>query len=216
MKKILVVCFVIVLIVSFSCTNPQQDGWKNITPVKDLSGWTIVDVPKDGPLPETPQWFIDKNSGNLVCQGDKGLDWLRYDVQQYSDFIFHVEWRFEKIAGKPKYNSGVYIRNSADRNVWHQAQTGDAAGGYIFGNTLADGEQQRVSTRDQMDNRDNPVNPAGEWNIYEITCKGSVISLTVNNIKTTTWENCKVEKGFLGLEAEGYFIEFRNIKVKEL
>lgn len=216
MKYFLILLLAAIVVVSFNCSSKQQDGWKDIGPNKYLEGWTIVDVPKDGPLPETPQWTVDENSGHLVCQGDKGLDWLRYDVKQYSNFIFHVEWRFKKIDGSPKYNSGVYIRNSANRDVWHQAQTGDGSGGYLFGNTLVNGEQTRMNTQDQIANKDNPVNPAGEWNVYEITCKGSIVSLTVNSVPTTTWENCEVEKGYLGLEAEGYWIEFRNIKVKEL
>lgn len=203
------------MIVFWGCTG-SSDGWQDITPGKNLEGWTIVDVPKDGPLPDVPQWALDEATGNLVCQGDKGLDWLRYDGKQYSDFVFHVEWRFKKIDGEPKYNSGVYVRNSADRTFWHQAQAGDASGGYLFGNSLVKGQPGRASTRDQMEGKDNPVKPAGEWNVYDVTCRGNTISLAVNGVPTTTWENCEVLKGYLGLEAEGYFIEFRNIKVKEL
>ena len=204
-----------VMALLLGCSN-SDDGWKNIMPGKNLEGWTIVDVPKDGPLPEVPQWHMDDATGNLICDGDKGLDWLRYDGKQYSDFVFHVEWCFKKIDGESKYNSGVYVRNSADRTVWHQAQTGDASGGYIFGSTISNGEPARVNTQDQMDNMENPVKPAGEWNIYDVTCKGKSISLVVNGVTTTTWGDCQVPEGYLGLEAEGYFIEFRNLKVKEL
>ena len=141
---------------------------------------------------------------------------MRYDGKQYSDCVFHVEWRFKKVDGKPRYNSGVYVRNTAERDIWHQAQTGDASGGYLFGATLVNGEPGRVNTRDQLEGKENPVNPAGEWNVYDVTCSGNTISLVVNGIPTTTWENCEVLEGYLGLEAEGYFIEFKNIKVKEL
>ena len=30
------------------------------------------------------------------------------------------------------------------------------------------------------------------------------------------WHDCEVPRGFVGLEAEGYRIEFRNVKVKPL
>ncbi len=151
--------FVLAILVVFSGCSNSNDGWTDIMPGKNLQGWTIVDVPKDGPLPEMPQWHIDENTGNLVCQGGKGLDWLRYDRKQYSDCIFHVEWRFKKIDGKPKYNSGVYVRNTAERDIWHQVQTGDASGGYLFGATLVNGEPGRINTRDQRKDKKNPGNP---------------------------------------------------------
>ena len=61
------------LVVILGCSS-SNDGWQDIMPGKNLEGWTIVDVPKDGPLPEVPQWSIDETTGNLVCHGDKGLD----------------------------------------------------------------------------------------------------------------------------------------------
>lgn len=216
MKITMFVFLVLSLMLTFSCATSEQDGWENIMPGKNLEGWTVVDVPKDGPPPETPQWFIDEETGNLVCRGDKGRDWLRYDGKQYGDCVFHVEWRFKKVDGDPQYNSGVFVRNSAEYRIWHQAQLGSASGGYLFGNTLVNGEEKRISTRDQLEGKENPVNPAGQWNSYDITCSGSTISLVVNGVPTTVWENVEVEKGYLGLEAEGYYVEFRNVEVKEL
>ena len=58
--------------------------------------------------------------------------------------------------------------------------------------------------------------PPGDWNAYEITCKGKTITLWVNGAVTTVWENCEVAKGYVGLEAEGWLIEFKNVKFKEL
>ncbi|NIA29693.1 MAG: hypothetical protein GWP06_07270 [Actinobacteria bacterium] len=40
--------------------------------------------------------------------------------------------------------------------------------------------------------------------------------MVVNGVKTTVWKNCEVLKGYIGLEAEGYYVEFRNLQVKEL
>ena len=115
--------------------------------------------------------------GYLVCAGDGGHEWLRWD-EELGDFIFHVEWRFIPVPGKKGYNSGVYVRNSADASVWHQAQTGDASGGYLFGDTPVNGQVKRVNLSRQL--RDKRIKPAGEWNTYEITCKGKEISLWVN------------------------------------
>jgi hypothetical protein len=184
-------------------------------------GWTPLNTPPP-PRPTaeaTPtkpgvsQWKYDAGVGGIVCAGDGGHEWLRWD-EELGDSIFHVEWRFIPVPGKKGYNSGVYVRNSADASVWHQAQTGDAAGGFLFGDTPINGEVKRVNLSKQL--LDKRVKPAGEWNVYEITCKGEGISLWVNGAATCVFDACEVPRGYVGLEAEGWPIEFRNIKLKAL
>ena len=52
-----------------------------------------------------------------VWSGNGGHDWLRWNQEQ-GDCIFHVEWRFSPIPDGKRYNSGVFVRNSADAAVW--------------------------------------------------------------------------------------------------
>jgi len=204
------------LVCFFKCTTGiHSDGWDSITPGPNLRGWTIVDVPADGPLSPVPQWSVASKTGVVRCSGKGGRDWLRCDKKEYTDFILHVEWRFVKLADeKAKYNSGVFVRNASDWTIWHQAQMGSDAGGYLFGNTPVNGEPKRFNTREQM--KGNPLRPAGEWNTYDITCKGHLIALAVNGVPTTVYDSCEVPNGFVGLEAENFEVEFRNLKVKEL
>ena len=55
------------------------------------------------------------------------------------------------------------------------------------------------------------MKPAGEWNTFEITCKGKDMALWVNGAVTCEWHDCEAyPKGYVGLEAEGFRIEFRN------
>jgi hypothetical protein len=42
------------------------------------------------------------------------------------------------------------------------------------------------------------------------------MTLWVNGAVTNQWHECLVSKGYVGVEAEGYRIEFRNVKVKSL
>ena len=42
------------------------------------------------------------------------------------------------------------------------------------------------------------------------------MTLWVNGAVTTQWHDCQVPRGYVGLEAEGYRIEFRTVKVKPL
>jgi len=191
-------------------SNPA--GWKDIMPGAKLEGWTRLPVPASGAL-GAAQWRIDPGTGRLVCEGDGGHDWLRCD-REVGDFIYHVEWRYEPVEGKSGYNSGVYVRNSADGKVWHQAQVGSRFGGYFFGESPVNGELKRVNLRDDL--KEQRVKPAGEWNTYEITGKGNTLSLWVNGAVTSEWTGCEALRGFVGLEGEGWKIEFRNLKLKEL
>lgn len=198
-----------------SALERDTNGWTDLleNAGADLRGWTRGPIPPEGKLDAQSQWKLDPQSGMLFCEGTGGHDWVRWD-KELGDFIFHVEWRFTPVPGKKGYNSGIYVRNSADARIWHQAQTGSASGGFLFGDTLVDGKIQRVNFSKQV--RDQRVKPAGEWNTYEITCKGKDVSLWVNGAVTNDWHDCEVPRGYVGLEAERWRIEFRNVKIKPL
>ena len=154
------------------------------------------------------------NNKTLVCDGDGGHDMLLMD-KEFADHIFHFECRYTKIEGKKGYNSGAYVRNSKDGAIWHQAQFGDAKDGYLFGQTAGpDGRKKSFNLNRQV--TDKRVKPAGEWNTLEVTARGRKITLWVNGAVTCEFPDCGMDKGRLGLEAEGYRIEFRNLMVKEL
>jgi len=193
-----------------SALESDPDGWIDILPPADLSGWSRVPVPPSDPLgPE--QWSVE--DGTLICDGEGGHDMLLCDTE-FGDAVFHFEFRYTKVEGKTGYNSGAYVRNSEKGEIWHQAQFGDANGGYLFGQTEADGGKKGFSTRDDV--KDSRVKPVGEWNVFEITAKGDLLTLWVNGAVTCEFSGCGKPKGLVGVEGEGYRIEFRNMKVKEL
>ncbi len=188
-------------------------GWKDILPPADLKGWYRVPVPPTGQLGRE-QWHVDADKKVLICDGDGGHDMLLLD-KEIGDAIFHIEFCYTKIADKKGYNSGAYVRNSKNGAIWHQAQFGDAKDGFLFGQTPA-AEGQKKSFNLSKGVTDMRVKPAGEWNTMEITAQGKVLTLWVNGAVTCQFEECNQEQGFLGLEGEGYRIEFRNLKVKAL
>ena len=135
--------------------------------------------------------------------------------REIGDVIFHFEFRYTKVEGKTGYNSGAYVRNSKDGSIWHQAQFGDAKDGYLFGETLtSEGKKKFFNLVKEV--KDMRVKPVGEWNTMEITARGKVLTLRVNGAITCQFADCGVPKGRIGLEAEGYRIEFRNLKIKLL
>lgn len=196
---------------SKSRLESEPDGWQDIMPAADLKGWRRVPVPPGGEIGRA-QWHVDVSNNMLVCDGDGGHDMLMWD-EEIGDAVFHAEFRYTRIEGMSGYNSGIYVRNSRDGDIWHQAQIGDAKGGNLFGQTPdKDGQKQRFNQK----TADGRVKPAGEWNTIEITAVGRVLTLWVNGAVTCRFEECGRAKGHFGLEGEGYRIEFRNLKVKKL
>jgi hypothetical protein len=64
--------------------------------------------------------------------------------------------------------------------------------------------------------KENRVKPAGEWNHYEIRAQGDKIALSVNGAVVNEVAGIALRKGYIGLEAEGYEVAFRNIKLQVL
>lgn len=196
-----------------SALEADPSGWTDIMPSSDLKGWSRVPVPPDAPLGQE-QWRVEVSGPVLVCDGAGGHDMLLCD-QEFGDAVFHFEFRYTQVEGKSGYNSGAYVRNSKDGGIWHQAQFGDASGGYLFGSTpTSDGAQKSFSTSKEV--VEGRIKPVGEWNTLEITAKGKNLSLWVNGAVTCQYQDCGQPRGLVGLEGEGYRIEFRNLRVKEL
>lgn len=195
----------------------EPAGWTDLLAEggPELKGWTRTTHHPTDKLSPKSQWSFDPSTGILTCQGNGGHDWLRWD-KELGDFVYHVEWKFTPLtAGKKGYNSGLYVRNSGDARVWHQAQIGGGPDAFLFGVSPAGDVMKRflIIKKEEAAKR---VRPAGEWNTFEVTCKGKDVTLWVNGEVVSEWQDCEVSKGFVGLEAEGYRIEFRNVKVKPL
>lgn len=198
---------------SASALEADAQGWVDILPGVDLPGWHRVAVPPTGKLGR-PQWHAEPDQQLLVCDGDGGHDMLLFE-KDLGDAIFHFEFRYVPVEGRRGYNSGAYIRNSRDGAIWHQAQFGDATGGYLFGESpTASGTSKFFSLEREV--KELRVKPAGQWNTLELTARGKTLTLWVNGAVTCQFHDCGLEKGRVGFEGEGYRIEFRNLKVKEL
>lgn len=191
-------------------TPAARGVWEDIQPRTDLKGWTRVAIPPSHPLGRA-QWHVDADRNVLICDGDGGHEMLRYN-REFQDCTFHVEFRFIPVTGtKRDYNSGVFVRNSADGTVWYQAQL-TMDGGYLFGSGPVGGQTRHFKLKPQ----ELAMKPAGEWNTVEVTARGNTLTVFLNGRWTCTYEHCDMPKGYVALESEGYRIEFRNVRVKPL
>ena len=190
--------------------SPAQST--DLLPDESLKGWTRIPIPPTDGLKPKLQWRVEPAQKELICAGDGQHEWLRYD-QLLGDYILEVDFRFAPKGADVKYNSGIGIRLSQYGELWAQAQTGPT-GGYLFGVNLVDGALFRFNLMKEM--KENRIKPAGEWNHYEIRVQGEKVTLAVNGAAVSEMPGIALRKGYLGLEAEGHEIAFRNIKLTPL
>jgi hypothetical protein len=191
-------CFLLLAAPGTGAAGGKPDeGWVDLSPGKDLQGWKRVPLAPDTRLAERNPWKWDADRKVLVCDGAGIKEMLLHD-RVWADGTFHVEWRFKKVEGKKDYNSGIYVR-ARDGIVWHQAQVAHLEKpprlGDLFGDTPVKGKVQRVIVEGQGEKF---AHPPGEWNTFDITCKGKTIMVHVNGKLATTWKECAVLMGHVG------------------
>jgi hypothetical protein len=187
------------------------DGWLDLLPGKDLKGWRRVPIK---PLAAKPVWRVDGN-GILVVDGVDAIEMLLHE-REFGDGILHVEWRFRRNDDPTYvYNGGVYVRTALDGKSWVQAQVAHQDQRPVVGDLMGmvPGKEQR---QDHFQTGPSPENPIGEWNAYQVECRGGTISLTVNGVKTATWEDCPLLRGHVGIQAEFAVVEVRAFRFKPL
>jgi len=201
-----------------SALELDASGWIDLLADRTMKDWIRGPlggnpIVRAGNMSDPSPWKLEPASRMLTCAGDKaGHEWLRY-APELGDFIYHVEFRFPPVQNETRYNAGVFVKTSVDGNTWLQAQA-TLDGGYLFGNTPVNGVAQRVNLREKM--AGNRVKPAGEWNVYEVRAVGKQIILWVNGAVVNEFADCEVPRAYIGLEAEGYRVEFRNVRLKQL
>ena len=179
-------------------------------------GWRRVVLPPDKQLNAKNSWSVDTERHLLVCDG-VGVKEMLLEEKERAEGIFHVEWRFRPVPGKTTgYNGGVYVR-SRDGQNWIQVQVAHLTQaprlGDLFYERVVDGKTEH----EVIPGKGHELGKApGEWNTYEVTCQGKNISVWINGAVATTWKECPVPRGHVGLQAELYYIEFKNLKFKEL
>jgi hypothetical protein len=177
---------------------------------QSLSGWTFVSKGTNAPAESI--WSV--TNGVITCQG-RPNGYAR-TLQTYRDYKLHAEWRWPDGPG----NSGVFLHVNPPDKVWplcFEAQLLAGSAGEIRCNGGSRVHELTAANPKSVP-RQQPSSekPAGEWNAYDIVCRGNTVTVRVNGVLQNEVTGTSVDSGAIGLQAEGKPVEFRNIFLEPL
>jgi hypothetical protein len=131
-------------------------------------------------------------------------------VKQYQNYVMVIEWRYTEQGNN---DSGIFLRAGMDGKPWPSSPQLNMGPGQNYGSIGGSNKGGQSAA--------NLINPVGEWNVFHITVDRNMVALAINGKEA--WGpgqyatlNGPDRAGYVGIEAEGRPIEFRNIWISEL
>ena len=182
---------------------------------KDLSGWTAV-VPELAAKNEDQSKPWSVKDGVLVCAGNP-VGYIRTN-EKYTNFVLRLQWRFDPAKGAG--NSGVLLRMNGEDKVWPrsieaQLHSGNAGDFWNIGEMTMGVAADRTKGRNTKKTH-GAERALGQWNEYEIVVDKGAVALKVNGEELNSASGCEVTPGYICLQSEGSYIEFRDIRIVPL
>src|SRR5262245_42407070 len=177
----------------------QGDGFIVLFNGTDLTGWTG----------DPELWSV--KDGVIVGKHPKNQVTNRYlcTKETYSDFLLQVSWKLVD----PKGNSGVQIRGELKPNLLvagFQVEIADPNYGGVY-EELGRGWIQKPGPAVKA-----AVKP-GDWNQYVIRAQGDQVTVEVNGVKATDFQDDKGRKsGIVALQHYQGEVQFKDIRLKVL
>jgi hypothetical protein len=169
----------------------QAGGWTTLFDGTSLKGWNVVG---------DANWEV----ADGVVQATRGNGFLVTPIP-YGDFQITLEFWVSDDA-----NSGVFIRcadpksitatNSYEVNIYDRRP--DPA--YRTGGIVD------VAKPASM------INTGGKWNTYDITARGTRLTVVLNGEKTVEVDDKKFARGPIALQYGAGTVRFRNVRIRTL
>jgi len=190
--------------------QPGAAGWINLL---EAPGDWFRESPSTAkfPLIEASPWRFETDTGVLHCAAT-GVYEMLYNKRTLGDGVLHVEWRYTPAEGtEAKNDSGIMFRVSPDRKLKLQVQLAGRGLGRIAG------DQQRGDARVHIgvgDRHPEIAAAIGGWNALELDVRGQNVRLVINGVETASIGDLDSPPGQIGLQAEYWPVEFRNVFFK--
>jgi hypothetical protein len=168
------------------------EGFVSLFNGKDFSGWRFGEtVPTSGNL--SPNWKVEDGVIKLAGGNSPHLA----SQAEYADFDVRFQWR----ALREKYNSGFFIRSGREVKA-NQINLSQAAVGKLMSGAKGGDAVPALQK------------PVGEWNEWRVLAVGDRVTFWCNGQRAWEVTGFQDGRGYLGLQAEGAPLEFRNIRIK--
>lgn len=208
----------------FALASPAfADDFTPLFDGKSLEGWAFIVKPdKDGKKAD-PKTTWSVKDGVIHCTGKP--NGCMVTKREYGDYVLKVKWRWPA-EGKGG-NSGVLL-HVQDEKYWPtsiEAQMLSGRAGDLLLTNPPDAKLDvdkarqdakverrflRVETKEPVEKK------LGEWNEFEITCKGGDVAFVVNGVKVNEGKNGNLTRGRIALQSEGAPIEFKDVVIRSL
>ncbi len=194
----------------------------------DASKWKMSTI-RNQPGHDDPGRFLVVDGGFEAVTGtDIGLFW--HTVPTPADFLLRLEWRRWTDAD----NSGVFLRfpDPGSKGFDNTAFVAVRFGFEVQIDQLARDDGAGVHKTGAIYDLAAPfapaalpVNPPGEWNLFEIRAVGQVYDVALNGVPVTHFVNTDPARGlptapgapsFIGLQAHTGRVGFRRLQIKAL
>jgi len=191
-----------------------EPGFEALFNGKNLDGWKLVG--RTG-----PGYVVEGDT--VVCPPDGGGN--LFTEKEYANFILRLEFKLS-----PGGNNGIGLRAPLEGDAAYQGMEiqvlDDPAPQYK--DILP--AQHCGSIYGVFAAKQGALKPAGEWNAYEITARGRLVSIRLNGtmVVDADLDTVKDEKvlkqhpglaratGHIGFLGHRSHVAFRNIRIKEL
>ena len=209
MYRIALSLFACLLLVPFA--GAQEKGWVNLLDGELSKNWTTKG-----------NWTLDKEGVVSLTPRPGEAGWSRFDAylwgkKDYKDFEIEFEYKTAK-AG----NSGFYfhvgdVKSPVAKGI--EVQIYDTAS-KAKDAKVNDHDSGGIIPGHPPTKRNS--NPAGEWNKFQITCKGNNLTVVLNGVTVNELklDESKVKDrpptGALGFQDHALPLWLRNIKIREL
>jgi len=179
----------------FGCvTQPGQTteaGWIALFDGVNLNNWNLLG---------NANWRLQDG----LAQAELGNGFL-VSKQSYKDFQIRAEFWVDTTA-----NSGIFIRCSDPKKIGadscYEVNIFDMRPDPSYG-TGGIPNVAKVTT---------VVKAGDRWNTYEITAKGSQLTVVLNGIQTVNIQDSKHAAGPIALQYGGGVVKFRKVEIKPL